>query len=465
MPATAARPVAVVTPHVRAVERLRRALVPLVAFLAACLGSACLLNLADVALEARDLLVVNDRFAGWAGVGACVGICIAVLAVLAAPRFGAAVPLAMGAAAAVFGLALGRSIFDDVQLALAVVMLGVATGGLLGAAVCLTLEPPAPRRSLTAVAWGVPMVAMIPVLDWLALDSSTSDTLRLALPPPVWPLAIVSVLLVGWSALALLSEPDDAPPGQLDGGQGAQGGEGAESAWTTLLLAALLPTVAAMLLGFEPDISAEWLRPLVIVASAVTVLGLGFACFAMPSAGVRIGYVAVAVVMLCWPACIGLLLLVIRGDAGESRLLLGVVVAAAAASAALGCWRPVLGVVGGLLLLAGGAAGAWALPGSHLLLAVPVAAMAGGAGAGLLGGLRFSLASPLGVRLVGAAAVSAAILGVLLTLPLSWALGGGLAMSPAAASADARVVLGLTFAAAVLGAGYAATLTPRVSAP
>lgn len=422
---------------------------------------ACLLNLADLALEVHDLSVVNDRFAGWAAVGACVGICVAFAALLAAPRFGAAVPLAVGAAAAVFGLALGRSVFDDVQLALALVVLGLAAGALLGAAVCLTLEPPASRRLLTAAAWGVPLVGLVPVLDWLALDLSTQDSLRLALHPPVWPLAAVSVLLVGWSALSLLLETGAAQPLRVAGG-GAPRASGEEDAWISLLLAALVPTVAVMLLGFEPDISAAWLRPLVIVVSAVAVLGLGFACFSMPTGAVRVGYVAVCIVAVCWPTCVGLLLLAIRGDEGGSRLIVGVTVAAVAVGAAVGGWRAALGVVGGLLLLAAGAAGAWALPGAHVL-AVPAAAMGAGAASALLGGLRFGLVSPLGVRLVGAVAISSAILSVLLALPLSWALGGDVPASPGAAAADFRVVLGLTFAAAVLGAGYASTLTATPS--
>lgn len=453
--APAAGPALPVSARGNPVERVRRGMVPLVAFLAACLGSACVVNLAEVALEVRDLWVVNERYVGWAGVGAGTAVCFASLALLAAPRMGAAVPLATGSAAAVFGLALGRSVFDDVQLALALVMLGVAAGALLGGAVCLTLQPPASRRLLTVVAWAVPMVAGVPVVNWLALDlSAAKDVLQLTLHPPVWPLAVVSVLLVGWSAVSLLVETDSPDRPSAD--------EGSEDAWTALLLAALLPTVAVMLIGFEPDISTQWLRPLVIVVCAVAVIGLGLACFSMPSPAVRVGYVAVGIVLLCWPACLSLLLLATREEARQSRLVLGLMGAALAVGAALGGWRPAVGVIGGLLLLAAGAAGAWGLPGSHVLLAVPLAAMAGGAAAAVLGGLRFGLTSPLGVRLVGAVAVSATILGVLLTVPLGWALGGSLPGSRATAGADARVFLALTFAAAVLGAGYAATLTYRL---
>lgn len=422
-------------------------MVPLVALLASCLGLACMLNIADLAGEAHDLSMVNSRFAGWAGVGSCVGICLVLLATAAAPRVGAAAPLAVGTAAAVFGLALGRSVFDEVQLTLALLMLGLAVGGLLGGAVCLTLEPPGLHRRVTVVAWALPLVAAPGVFDWLALRESSSESIRLVLRLPVWPLAAVSVLLVAWSTVTLLLQSGDDRAGTV----------GSEGAWTALVVATVMPTVAVMLVGFEPDINTEWLRPLVIVAAAVTVLGLGFACFSMPSHAVQVGFAAVIVVMLCWPVCIALLLRLSAASGGVPSVLLAVVLVSAATGAAVGARRPRLGVVGGLLVVAAGAAGAWSLPSSKDLLAVPVAVLASGAAAALLGGLQFGLVTPLGVRLVGAAAVTAAMLGALLSLPLGWALGGHPPDSIAHASADARVFLGLTFAAAVLGAGFTAT--------
>jgi multidrug transporter EmrE-like cation transporter len=283
-------------------------------------------------------------------------------------------------------------------------------------------------------------------------------------------LAVVSVLLVSWSALSLLVEGRDVPlgrsvstvEGQLEvPAQRSGRSQGGEDAWTALIVAVVIPLVAVMLLGFEPDVSELWLRPLVIVVVAVAVLGLSVACFSMPSSAVRVGFAAVSIVLLCWPASIGVLLLATSRSTELSRVLVGVIVAAVGLGAGLGPQWPARGIVGGLLLLSVGAAGAWAVPESRLLLAVPVAAMAGGASAALLGGLRFGLESPLGVRLVGAGAFSALTLGVVLALPLSWALGGGLPVTTVAADADAKVLLGLTFAAAVLGAGYVATQSGR----
>lgn len=432
---------------------LRRRLVPLVAFLATSLGLTCLLNLADLAVQVAELSLVNYRFAGWAAVGAFTGMCCALMSLAAAPRLGVAVPLAAGSAAAVFGLALGGAVFTDVQLAVAMVVLGLAAGALLGAAGSLLLEPPGARRPLVALAVAVPMVAGIAVVDWLALHVSRNDTVRLALHPPVWPLAAASVVLFGWSAVTLLADADAPPPTSPHA-------DGAESAWPALALAALLPAVAGMLLGFDPGIGATWLRPLVVVVAAATVLGLGFGCLAMPSASARSGYVAVVVALLCWPACISLVLLATPPAGAGSRSIVGLTVVGVAVGAGLAALRSQSTVVGGLLAVAVGAAGAWAPLGSGLLTAAPVALLGGGTAAALLGGLRVALAAPLGAQLVAAAAVCAAILGVLLSVPLSWALGGALPESAASARTDARVLLGLTFAAAVLGAGYAATLRP-----
>jgi hypothetical protein len=469
-----ARPVETAGERGNRLETVRRGSVPVVAFLAACLGLACSTNLVQISLEMGDLSLANERFVGWAGVGACAGIGLALVSLLAAPRLGAAVPLAAGAAAAVFGLALGNAVFDGVRIALALMTLGAASGALLGAACSLTLVARPPRRLLTAVAWALPMLAATPVLDEQALDpAQNKGTLQLGLHPPVWPLAVVSVLLVSWSALSLLLEPGDSsrsrslPTGgarsrvDLLGSGGAEPVSGAEDAWTAVGVAALVPSVAVMLLGFEPSISDEWLRPLIIVVVAIAVLGLGFACLSVPTAAGRVGVLTVSIVMLCWPACIGVLLLATSGHGSVSRLDLGVLVVAVALGAVGGGMSPARGVVGGLLLLAGGAAGAWVVAGPHPLQAVAVAAMAGGAAAAMVAGLRSGLTSPVAAQLIGVQAVSCTILGVLLALPLSWALGGSLPVTTASAVADARVLLGLTAAAAVFGAGYAATLRTR----
>ncbi len=431
-------------------ESVRRAGVPLVAALAAALGATCLLNVTDLALQARELSSVDARFVGWAGAGSWLGISTALLALLVAPRMRAAVPLAVGTAVAVFGLALGHSVFDGVQLVLAFIMLGVAAGALLGGAVCLTLESTPDRRLLTVIAWAVPLLIAPAALDWLALRHPAASSIRLTAHPPVAALAAVCLVLVAWSAVTLLQEGDVSFPRDANT---------AEGAWTALVVSTLTPTVAVMLIGFQPEVSPQWLRPLVIAAGAVTVLGLAFACTSMPTPAVRMGFAAVCVVMLCWPPCVAALLRFAASASGLAAALVPLaIVTGVAVGAALAARRPERGVVTGLLLAALGAAGAWALPPSDVVLAAPLAVLAVGASAALVGGLRVAAVTSLGLRLVGGATVGATMLSVVFALPLDWALGGALPRSIASAGADGRVFLGLTFAAAVLAAGYAATL-------
>ena len=442
-------------PLVSYAERVRRGLAPLVALLSSCLALLCLVSLADIVTQLDGLAVVNERLVGWAGVGGMTSIAVAILALLAAPRFGAGLPLAAGAAAAVFGLALGRSVIDDAQLALTLVMLGLGAGGLLGGVACMPAELPRRWRGATLTAYGLPLVAGPPVLSWVALHVSAGEDPRLALHPPVWPLAVASALVVCWSALTLLLEParERSSPGLAW-----------DSAWTSLVVAASVPPVVVMLFGFEPDIRLLWLRPLIVVGSALALVGLALTCLAVPTVAARIGLVAAGVVALCWPVCIGLLL--VTADAGASRVSAwGVtsIALAAGCGAALGCWRPGTGVVAGLMLVAAAAAGAWVMSATPWPMVAAAGPMAAGAGAALVGGLRCASGDLTGLRLVGAATASTLVLGSLIAVPLSWALGGGVPDTEEAARAAGRVFLGLTFALAVLAAAYSSTLFRRLT--
>lgn len=243
----------------------------------------------------------------------------------------------------------------------------------------MPVELPARWRSLTLAAYGVPFVAGPPVINWFALHVSAGDDLRLALHPPVWPLAVASALIVSWSALTLLLEPakDRSTPGPTW-----------DSAWTSLVVAAALSLVAVMLLGFDPGIRLFWLRPLIVVGCALAVLTFALTALTVPTSSARVGYVAAAVVVLCWPSCVGLML--VAADAGATQVSAGAVTAIAAAGvvgAVLGWWRPRAGVVVGLLTVAAAAAGAWVMPGRPWLMVAAAAPMAAGAGAALLGGL------------------------------------------------------------------------------
>ena len=409
-----------------------------------------MVSLVDVVTQIDRLTAVEGRVVGWAGVGGLTTITVALLALLTAPRFGAGPSLALGAPAAVFGLAIGGPVIDDTQLTLALVMLGLGAAGLLGGAACMPAELPARWRNLTLAAYAAPLVAGAPVLNWLALHVSAGEDLRLTPHPPVWPLALVSVLIVSWSALTLLLEParSRAAPGHSwDGG------------WTALVVTAVVSVVAVMLLGFEPDIRLLWLRPLVVVGCGLAVVGFALTGLTVPTPSARVGYTAAAAVALCWPPCVGLLL--VTADAGATRvsaLAVAVIAIAALVGGVLGWWGPRAGVVMGLLAVAGAAAGAWVMPGRPWLMVAAAAPMAAGAGAALLGGLSWASEDPTGVRFVPAATISALVVGSLVAAPLSWALGGNVPDVEAEARAAGRVVLGLTFALAVLAAAYSSTL-------
>ncbi len=433
------------------VESVRRGVVPLIAFVAACLGQLCLVNLVELPTQLHELTRVNPRFAGWVAAGACAGIIVALLVLVAAPRLRAAAPLAVGTTASVFGLALGRAVTTDVQLALALLMLGVAAGGLLGGAVSLTTEPSVPHRTWTAAAWAAPLIGAPAVLDWLALRSSSPQDLRLTLHPPLWGLGFASLLLMGWCILTLLIEADSADTSVV---------RPAETTWTALVTAAVMPTLAAMLVGFGGGMSVEWLRPLVVAISGATVLGLGLACLAMsrmPSGLPQRGCAAAFAILLCWPSVVSLLLLAEHSESGR-RMVLLVALAGAMAGTVWGLAQAHTALVGGQLLVAAGAAAAWlAVSGAVQLLAAPTAVITCGGAAAVVGGVRGALPSSLAVRLVGGAAVGATMLGGLLALPLAWALGGVVPSGRHSATVGAQVLLGLLTAGALLSAGYAAT--------
>lgn len=434
----------------RKAEQVRRWAAPPVALLSSCLALLCLVSLVDVVTQIDGLAGVNGRAVGWAGVGGLTTIAVALLALLIAPRLGAGLPLAAGAAAAVFGLAIGRTVIDDGQLALALVMLGLGVGGLLGGAAGMVGELPARWRGATLAAFGVPFVAGPPVINWLALHVSAGEHVRLTLHPPVWLLAVVSVLIVSWSALTLLLEPvrDRPAPGSRW-----------NDAWTSLVVVAGLCVVAVMLLGFDPEIRLFWLRPFIVVGSGLAVVGLALTGLAVPTPSSRVGYVAAVVVALCWPPCVALLL--VTADAGITRvpaLAVAAIAVAAVVGGMVGWWRPRASVVAGLLVVAGAAAGAWVLPGRPWLMVAAAAPMAAGAGASLLGGLRWASREPAGLRLVAAATVAALVVGSLVAVPLSWALAGSVPDLETEARAAGRVFLGLTFALAVLAAAYSSTL-------
>ncbi len=449
-------PAAVSAPGVA--ERARRWLAPPVAFLASCLALICLTSVPDVLTDLEELATANERFAGWAGLGLLLGLALAAVALLTAPYSGPGPALSVGAAAAVFGLALGSEVIDDLQAGLAFCVLGLAVGGLLAGAASMPLELPGWSRAATLVAWVTPLAAGWPLLTWVALHDPSVEGARLVTHPSVWALAPVSAVLVLWSALSMLIEPPRA---------GAGGGvESWETVWSGLLAVGGASGLLVMLLGFESDVSRSWLRPLVIFGVAVVVVALAAVILALPSVSTRIAAAGVTVTGLCVPSCVQLAMVI--SDAGKERVgwqVVSILVAAGLAGVALGWAFADRAVAPALLVVAGAAAGSWVMPDGPWLMTASIAPMLLGAGAALAAGVRLAGADAMSWRFVAMLVVTVVMVGVTISIPLGWSLAGAVAANVDDARAAARVFVGLTFAAAVMAAAYVATLwPPRVAA-
>lgn len=437
--------------HVSRPESVRRSLAPLIALVASAMAMTCTTSLVDLLGQADALAVVNDRFPGWASLGALLSVA-ALLAALFLSRFiGSGPPLSLGAAAGVFGLAVGHQVVDGLQVSLAFPVLGVAVGCLLGGGLAMTFELPLPWARATLVAWAFPLMAAWPVQSWLALHQPP-ESLRLSLYPSVWLIAPMSVAIVLWSVATMLLEPAHADVVS----------DGWEDAWSALTLVFAVVGFVAMLLGFAPEIRLYWLRPLVLVAAALAISGWAMVVLLIPSRLIRLGFVAVSFAAACLPSVVQLLLRV--SDDGVSRVSLWAVlalVASAAVGVALG-WRwPLSTMTVGLVVVAAASAGTWMIPGRPWLLIVALAPLVAAGATVFAAGLRLAMETPAGLRFVGAAGVGALTLGLLFAAPLGWALAGDLPVSVDDARAAGRVFLGLTGAAAVLLAAYTSVLRGR----
>ncbi|MGH3499821.1 MAG: hypothetical protein ACRDQA_02790, partial [Nocardioidaceae bacterium] len=300
----------------------------------------------------------------------------------------------------------------------------------------------------------VPLVAGWPLLGWRALHHDSPGVVDLAVHPALWVVAVVSAALVLWAALAMLLDP----PRSFD-----LTGQGWEIPWQVLAVVVAGVLIAVMLVGFAPDLQAVWLRPIVLVVSAAGVIGLALTTLLVPLLSARVGYVAILVVSVCAPTCVYLLLTTADVAGGEvSAPVVLVLTAAALAGSGVGWRRPMVSVELGLLVLAASAAGGWVMPSHGWWMAAAVAPFMLGSGACLVGGVRLSLTSPMTLRFAAAALVGAVLLGLLGAAPVSWALAGDAPVGAGGARAGGRAILGLTFAASVLGAAYVSVLASRL---
>ena len=427
-----------------------------IAVLASALATLCLVSGTALAPALDELGAVDQRVAGWAGVGAVAGIASAAVVLLSAGRLGAGPGLSLGAAAAVFGLALGNGIADDVQLALAQVMLGVAVGGLLGGTAAMTLELLPRTRRAVVLAFTLPLAIGWPVLAMAVSAGASADRIRLTVHPPVELLAPVSAAIVMWSSLSLLVEP---PRSKLTGEPGW------DTAWTALLASLGAGAVTVMLLGFGSDAENAWLRPLVVALTGAVLLGLAATTLTIPRAEARAGYLAASYAALLLPVDIALLVLV--ADAGERD----VPPAAVAVLMGVGClgalvgWRWPRTMVAGALIAAGASVGAWVMPDTAPWMLACTAPLVLGLATALAGGLSAAASTAMGWRLVTQAVIGVLLLTAVIAVPVGWSLAGDIGDDLASARATGRIFLGVTFSAGLLVAAAAAVSWPRDRRP
>jgi hypothetical protein len=434
-----------------AIARLRSRTAPLVCALAAGLGLLCTLGVVSILTQLISLQLISGRFIGWLGLCALAVLGASAAALQVGRAVGAGPPLAFGAAAAIVGIELGHGVTDSRQLALAAAVLGVAGGLLLAGALAVPIDVPRPWGRLAAAAAMATVIAGLPVQAWGALRRTRGLDIAVHVPP--WILLPSCGVILAWGVAAVVTfrqyEADRSPGWQ-------------EASWALGLGQAVL-ALLAMLIGFDTQIRLYWLRPVVLVGSALALVLWVLVSMSLPEPVAKISLLGA-----CYPAAIGpgiLALPVYVAWVTNGLPTAGLVWASAAAGllGAAAAWRwPRQSVTGGLALLAVGCAALWAPLGDEAWTVAGVALLVAAAAACGVGGLLSSLGSPAALRLVVGAFVCALVVGVALTLPLVWAVAGDLPLGPGDALAGTRVVLGLGFSSATLLAAYTSVLGRRI---
>jgi hypothetical protein len=427
-------------------ERIRCRLAPAVALLAAVIGASCMLSIVGVARSHLALSAVDDRFVGWVGIGAAIAVAAAAVTLLAADRLGSGPFLALGAVAAVVGLSLGRHVDGREQLTLAIVVCGLAVGALLGGGFAVTTTLPTEWARAALTAWGLPLVVASPLLTRAIGDQRTGELPNLVVHPQSGILAGVTLLLVSWGVLTMLVEPVPLPTP-------ASGSW--EDPWSALLLLCAVAVLLTTLLGFDPQISLVWLRPVVVVATAAVVTGWAVAGFLLPDLHVRLAYIAVSVVAWVVPATAAFAVSVAdrgRGAVGWPIILLLII--AAVAGAGLGV-RGLFGVIpAGLAIMAAAAAAAWVMSDEPWVMVAAVGPLIALATAVVVTGLRIVGPDVHASRLVALAVIGSLVLGQVVAVPLDWAMLGAVPDTLGATMASGRLDAGLTVALTSLAAAW-----------
>ena len=446
-------------------DRVRRLLAPAIALLAASLALCCLTTLPSLVSGWPLIGTLDPAVPAWAGLALLAGMAVVIVTLLAARRLGAGPPLALGSVAAILGLALSHDPESGPQIVLGLLTMTVAFGALVSAGLCLLEELGAREGRRAFVCWLVPLAAGWGVLGWFALRTTGSPTGSptgsLGVHPPTWLVAAAAALVLGWAVLSIVLEPPRSS-GSLDAGAAVTGWE---NAWATLAVLCAGVGTVVMLVGFQPDPVAPWVRPVVLLTTGVAVVGLLGCARMVPSPGARPAYLAVATALLTGPTTLHMMVLV----SAQAQEVPWWVCPALLVGGLAGCWvglrRP--GSRGGsplgtsLLVMALAVAAGWVLPSNPLLMCAAATPLAFGLACTVAAGLDLAAVTRMGVRYTTAGAAAALLFGLLAAGPLAWALGAALTGPPPAARDGGRVLLGLAFALLILASAGVSVLMGR----
>jgi hypothetical protein len=439
--------------RISAAERVRRQFAPVVAAVACSLAVLCTTSLAALLTRPGHLPGLSDEFVGLLALAATLTLATALAGLLVARHVGAGLPLMVGAASAAIALVVGDDLIDTSDLLVAAIVSGLAAGGLVGGAASLPFELPWPAARLTTVAWVFPLVVGWPVQAWAALTADAAAP-RLVVPHPHG-LAFLGVAIVAvFGAQSLMVQPSQA----------RSDSSGWRDAWLALVGALVVLCLLAILVGVDASLHLFWLRPVVLVATALALAIWVLVTMLVPTPAAKIAFLAVSFVGASVAPSVQLLVVADAFGPGSSGSVGSaiVVIAAGAGGTVIGYRRPRQGVVIGLCAVAAMAFLAWPGYGSGWVSTTVLAMLIGAAAATAAGGFALGLESEAALRLVSFGFVSGLVTGLLLAIPLGWALIGDLALTPDSSRANARVFLGLVFSAAVLVAAHSAVLGHRI---
>ena len=436
----------------RPVDVVRQAVAPVVAVVAAGLSLATTASLSAVLRWLDAYAAVSGRFVGILAIGVAITVLAAGATLVLSRSVGGGVFLAAGAVAAVLGTVAGRGLDSGGQLLGAAVLCGLGAGLLAGGAACMPFELSWQWARPTAAAWAVPLAAGWPAQAWFALESRQLSLVVGQLRPLVY---LGAIVVAGWGIATALARPPQARSAT---------GAGWRQAWWALGAAVAALCVLTALLGLDPGLRLFWLRPVVFVGAALALAVWVLVSMVVPTPAGKVSFLAVSFVAAAYPTASQVLVLAEArtGALPPAAASSALAIALAAAGGVLGYRRPRRAVVGGLVGFGVTAALAWPGFGSGWLPVALVALLGGCGSAVVAGGCSLALESEAALRLTAFAFVCGLGAGLLLATPLSWALLGDLPVTAAAARADARVVVGLVFSAAMLVAAHAAVVGHRV---